>query len=219
MIQDRDLNRLLNQARVKLPGSSDAGLKAELWDTLDEFIGDSNCWQEWITVNVVPNEQDYMITPAHGGMILRLVAVFDPNRIGLPSVMQHVFPPSAKLHLVWPQNINMTAKAHVVKNIILPNTKDEVPDAPDWLLPLYTLRVEDGLVGRMMAQPGKSYSNDKRSDYHLKRFRDGIVIAKTAAMRANLFGGQSWRYPGNFRTTTQRGGVSTPFPTDQGWGN
>jgi len=219
MIAERDYDRVISQAHVKLTGASEAGLKSELFDVLSEFIGDSNCWTEWVTVNVVPNEQNYRITPTEGGMVKRLVAVFDSNKIGLPAMLPKVEPPSAILHLEWPQNINITAKAYIIKDLILPNSKKDIPDAPEWLFPMYGRYILDGLLGNSMNQSAKSYSNPKQSDYHLKRFRVGIAMAKTATLRSNLFGGQAWRFPGQFRTSSQRGGVSTPFPTDQGWGN
>jgi hypothetical protein len=218
MIADRDFERVISQAKIKLTGASEAGLKAGMFDVLNEFIGDSNCWTEWLTVNIVPNVQDYRITPKEGGMVKRLVAVFDANKIGLPAMLPKMEPPSAVLHLEWPQNINIVAKAYVVKDLVLPTGRKDIPDAPDWLFPMYGRYILEGILGHSMNEPAKSYSNQAQSGYHLKRFRDGIAMAKTATMRANLFGGQAWRFPGQFRTTSQRGGVSTPFPTDQGWG-
>jgi hypothetical protein len=217
-IQSRDFERLMNQARIKLPGASDGGLKGELFDTLNEFVGDSNIWDEWIEVQIVPSIKEYLLTPIHGGMITRLVTMLDPNHIVLPASLPDFRPPSAALHLVWPQSNAMTAHALVVKNITLPNSKDEIPDAPEWLLPLYATKVLDGLLGRMMMQPNKSYSNDTQGTYHQKRFRDGIAVAKTAKARGNLLGGQSWRFPNQMRTNSQRGGVSTPFPQPSSWG-
>lgn len=217
-IKTTDFERMMNQARVKLPGASDAGLKGELFDTLNEFIGDSNVWDEWINVPIVPHEHDYVLTPIHGGMITRLVTIFDHNKIVLPADLPTFEPPSARLHLVWPQSNAITAHALVTKQIVLPNNKEDIPDAPAWLLPLYANKVLDGLLGRMMMQPNKSYSDDTKATYHLKRFRDAIAVTKTAKARGNLQGGQSWRFPTQMRTFSQRGGVSTPFPTPTSWG-
>ena len=217
-IQERDFERMMNQARIKLPGSSDAGLKGELFDAIKEFVDDSNIWDEWIDVAIVPQTRDYSIVPSHGGMITRLVTVLDPNCITLPAFLPHIRPPGAILQLVWPQNNPYTAKALVTKQVTLPTTRGDVPDAPDWLLPMYEQQILDGLLGRMMTQQSKSYSNETQGTYHLKRFRDGIQVAKTAKARGNVQGGQAWRFPRQFRTNSQRGGVSTPFPTPSSWG-
>ena len=37
-IQKRDFDRLMNQARTKLTGASEAGLKGELFDVITEFF-------------------------------------------------------------------------------------------------------------------------------------------------------------------------------------
>lgn len=216
-IDKKDFERLMNLARTKLPGASDAGMKMELFDVINEFLADSNSWTENLDVPVVASTQDYDLEPQNGGLILRLVAVFDKNRVGLPSVLSELHPPGAKLHLVWPQNTSFTAKAVVIKNIILPTTRDEVPNAPTWLLPVYERVIIDGLLGKMMGQQTKSYTNGTLSAFHLQKFRSGIVTARVAAERANIYGGQSWRFPSTFRTQSQRGGVSTPFPSSTSW--
>ena len=217
MMNEQDVDRLLNLARTELVGASDAGIKAQLYDVCREFFKDSNSWYEHIKLSVIANERHYRITPADGGMILRLAAVFDNNKIALAAILPHLDPPSAELELVYPQNISFTARVVVTKQIVEPTTDDMLPDAPRWLLPVYHETILDGVLGKMMGQSTKSYSNDTLSTYHLRRFRDGIMQARVASERANLYGGQSWRYPNSYRTTSQRGGVSTPFPRPTGW--
>lgn len=217
MIRDQDYEQMMNQARVKLTGSSEAGLKGELYDTIKEFLRDSNTWIEWVTLNIVTPEQNYRVTPAQGGMFIRLAVIHDKNWIAMPALMEHTSPPGAIIHLVWPQNVNMQAHAMLIKNLVLPTTRHDIPDAPDWLLPMYETAILDGLLGRMMTQQNKSYSDTTTGQYHLKRFRDGIQVARVAATRSNLYGGQAWRYPASFRQSSQRGGVSTPFPSPSSW--
>ena len=217
MMDQQDVTRLLNLARTELVGASDAGIKAQLYDVCREFFKDSNSWYEHIKLSVIANERHYRITPADGGMILRLAAAFDNNKIALAAILPHLDPPSAELELVYPQNISFTARVVVTKQIVEPTTDDMLPDAPRWLLPVYHETILDGVLGKMMGQSTKSYSNDTLSTYHLRRFRDGIMQARVASERANLYGGQSWRYPNSYRTTSQRGGVSTPFPRPTGW--
>jgi hypothetical protein len=217
-IQDRDFDRLMNQARVKLPGVSDEGLKGELFDVINEFFDVSNAWFEWVQIPIVAGNQLYALNPVQGGMFIRLVCIFDPNKIALPAHMAGINPPGANIWLTWPQNISFTANGMFIKNVILPNSRDNIPDAPGWLLPMYERYILAGLLGNMMAQPSKGYTNPMQSQYHLKRFRDGMAMVKTAVARSNLVGGQSWRFPSQFRSNSQRGGVSTPFPSSSGWG-
>ena len=222
-IRKDDFERLMNQARVKLTGASEAGLKGELFDVINEFFQDSNCWVESIALTIVTGIQNYTLIPQQGGLILRLVGVYDNNQITYPAFLEDTGPsgaslfPGGNLHLVWPQQQNIPVQVPVTKTIILPNTREEIPNAPDWLFPKWGLKILDGLLGKMMTQPNKSYSDDTKGTYHLKRFRDGIQIARVAAMRSNLYGGQAWRFPTTFRQSSQRGSVSTAFPAPTSW--
>ena len=212
MIKNADFERIMNSARVHLTGASDLGIIGELFDTINEFLDGSNAWFEWMPLPIGANNQSYQIYPQHGGMIIRLVCLFDANRIPIPAHMAEITPPGGRIHLVYPQNLSQTGQLMVVKNVVLPNGRDEIPDAPDWLLPMYERYILEGLLGRMMTQPGKSYSNDQKSIYHLKKFRDGIATTKTAVARSNLLGAQAWYFPRNFRSRSQIGGMGTPFP-------
>ncbi len=108
MMNERDVDRLLNLARTELVGASDAGIKAQLYDVCREFFKDSNSWYEHISVSIISGQRHYRITPAEGGMILRLAAVWDNNRIPLSAILPHLDPPSAELELVYPQNTNFS---------------------------------------------------------------------------------------------------------------
>lgn len=203
---------LMNQARIKLPGSSDSGIKLELYDVMKEFLADSHAWTEDITFTAAPNVLLYTLLPQFGGQIISLVGVWDDKFIPIPAFM----PDFGTIRIVnqastTPNQPLWTAR--VVKNITLPTTKDDVPVGPDWLLTVYSVHILDGLLGKMMGQQAKSFSNDKMAAYHLKRFRTGIQIARTAALRQNTTGAQEWAFPRGWTTSTQRGGVSTAWPT------
>ena len=211
-INKLDFDQFMNQARIKLTGASDAGIKAELYDTLREFFEDSNCWTELLDVNVQVGVRDYLLNPLQGGMIIRLVSVIDKSFFPIAAFM----PVLGTLTLLnapsqtSPPGNPYTVK--VVETVKLPTTKDMIPIIPDWVFPMYGIHILDGLLGRMMSQPNKSFSNATMAVYHLKRFRTGIQIARTAAQRENLVGAQSWAFPNNFRTEGQRGGVVTAWP-------
>lgn len=235
-IQDRDFERLMNQVRVQLPGSSDAGIKGVMFDVINEFFDVSNAWTEWVALGIQTNVQAYAVYPQYGGMFVRLVSVFDSNQVPLPASIiidnlqpvptlplpptTFVPPPGALLLLTFPQNTAMQGSALFIKNIVLPNSRDEIPDAPSWLFPRYARYITEGVVGTLQLQKSKPYydMSPTGAPFHLKKFRDGMAMAKVATMRSNLFGGQSWRYPGQWRSNSQRGGVSTPFPTPSGQG-
>lgn len=201
MIAKQDLDQLMNQLRVKLVGASDAGLKAQLYDVCTEFFRDSLSWYEIIPFTAQPNIVDYSVTPTEG-MIIQLAAVVNGDGSLCSASMFDV----GTVHLANAPNESQTLYATVIKTVGLPNTNDMVPMAPDWLLPQWHLEIQSGVLGNMMLQTDKSYSDRAGALYHLKRFRDGIAQARARTLRANTQGTQAWRFPGSFATNTQRGG-------------
>ncbi len=208
-LHENDFNRFMDMARIKLTGASDAGIKAELFDVLHEFFSDSGSWTEMLTIQIVPGITTYALTPQKGGKIIRLIGVWDPNQIPQEAFM----PEFGVLQLVYPTNLANPYTVAVEKQVVLPTARDGVPDAPTWVLQVYERTVLDGVLGKMMGQQNKSYSNDTLSTYHLRRFRDGIQMARVATQRQNTKGAQAWAYPRQYRTSTQRGGISTANPT------
>lgn len=198
-----DFEYTFAQAQVQLPGSTDAAIQHELYDTLREFFNDSSSWVEDISVQIVPEVVTYQLVPTEG-QIIRLMGVSDQNGIKQPAIM----PCLGTIILRYPYSQASTFTASVVKNVIQPTSDDFYPVAPDWLLPVWGTGILDGLLGRMMSHKGKPYADEKESMYHLSRYRDAIARARTATTRANTFGAQAWIYPQDWKITSQRGGVS-----------
>jgi hypothetical protein len=210
----------VNQVRVKLPGSSDAGIKAETFDAIREFLKDSDAWTETLTIPILvatsTNEnRTYTMIPQHGGNIIRLVGVWDPNLVPIPAFMPFADEDGKGVQLVLVNSVNTAQdfSVSVAKNIALPAGKDDVPIAPSWLFTHFGSYIQDGVLGRMMGQLAKSYSNSTSSVYHLRRFRDGIAQAKSQTRKQNTFGAQAWSFPQGFAAGGQRGGVSTANPS------
>lgn len=209
----RELEQFITLAHIRLPGASNSGIKAELYDVLKEFFTDSNCWQEDIQFTPLATVTDYALAPREDGQIIRLIGTWDDKGIPVPAFMRD-FGTVKLLHA--PQNSGTaTTKwfSRVIKTVTLPTTKDDVPIAPGWTLQVHSVSILDGLLGKMMSQQQKSYANTTSAAYHLKRFRTGIQMARTAALRANNVGAQAWSYPRGWSANSQRGGVSTAWPT------
>ena len=218
-INRTDFEQLMNQARVKLVGASDAGLKAELYDVLTDFFNDSSCWTQIVTVPYIANQRDYPVFVPEG-QIIRLNGVSDwgtivpippgslipagtPAPLFVPALMPYI-------GLLSVKNIPNSAgyyQAEFVTNVALPTDKHMMPSAPDWVLPLWHTAILDGILGKMMTSPNKTYSSEKQGVYHLKRFRDGIARARITKLKANTVGAQAWRFPQQFRSISQQSGV------------
>lgn len=215
-IAKQDFDQLMNQARVTLVGSSDAGLKAAFYDVCTEFLNDSSVWTQDVQVNAIPTRREYPLQ-VNEGQIIRLVGVSQaPNTLNgqpifIPALMNEV----GTLLLAQAPQTAATYAAQVVTNVALPVGRDQVPIGPDWLLPIWHVGLLDGLLGKMMIQPNKSYTDKQQGAYHLKRFRDAIARARVSKLRANTNGAQAWRFPQQFRTTNQRGGIPSVGSTNE----
>lgn len=212
-IAQQDWDQLLNQAKIKLNGSSDAALKGELYDVLSEFFNDSRCWLEAIRFNVVTDTTAYPVTPDEG-QIIGLVGVVDSQQTPQGALMPNVgtiilsaIPNIAQAPLYY--------YAIVSKTVKLPTGRDQMVIGPDWALPLWHVGILDGLLGKMHSQPLKPYTSKDLSAYHLKRFRVAISQARAAALRQHTMGAQAWRFPQTFATGSQQGGVPGFAGTDR----
>jgi len=220
-----DVEHTLNTLRIELPGASDHGIKQTLWNVIKEFLQDSNSWIEHQHLNVIANKQHYSIVPRDAGQIIRLQGVWDGFRNPINATMAQL----GILHVH--EKIQVTSVPTTpgqplvfsaqnpwlivfVKNIVQPTTKDELPICPKFVLGVYSTYIEAGVMGRMMNQPNKSYSNPAMAKDHLARFKDGINVARNDTFNQNVQGGQRWRYPQQFYTRNQRQGVSTAWPLE-----
>ena len=196
--------KVFGQAKVALQGASDIELKVQLFDVLEDFFDNSNCWREVIPLAVIPNTLDYPIYPTEGGRILRLYGVLDQNNVQQQAVMSKI----GTVTFLYPYNNTQPMSAIVVKTVTDPLCCFP-PGIPDWLLPAFGRGITHGLIGFMMLQPGQSYSNIQMANFHIQKFRDSWAHARTAMMKMATVGAQTWMFPQQFRTFSQKGGVST----------
>ena len=223
-ISKDEFERFMNQARIGLPGASDAGIKQQLYDVLDDFCENSGAWQETLSVPILPGTTSggmstnvtYTLTPAKEGYIIRLVGVWDPNVIPQPAFIPTFDggPDSVgPLVLVNPVNTAQTFTVTVAKTVKTTTTRENIPIFSDTLFKRYHRYILEGVLGAMRAQPNVPYSNQALAQQNQQRFRTGVSMARVQVQRQNTLGAQAWSFPQTFRTRGQRGGVSTANPT------
>lgn len=195
--------KLVGQANVILAGASDAELRVQLFDVLQEFFDGSNCWREAISFTVIPESLEYQLMPL-AGRVLRLLAVIDQNSVTQAAVM----PTIGTVQILFPVSVPQQMTAVVIKSVTDP-FQCFPPHIPDWVLPAHGLGILHGLIGTMMMQPGQSYSNQQMGAFYWGKFRGAIAHARVATMKANAVGAQAWAFPQQFSVRGQRGGVST----------
>lgn len=186
-----ELTRLLNKVQMRLPGALDSAVKIELFDVLDEFFKGSNIWTEDIDVDVDDTTDTYDVVPTDDGQINRLIGIVNSDSV--PVYGDMAIPGTLILRNTPSQEETFTVK--VALTVVDPVRTDGWAMFPDWIMLKYGADFAEGVLGKMMSQPNKPYTNERLAIYHLRRWQGAIATARSEARRANVFRGQSWRFP------------------------
>lgn len=213
MSHTASLIRLIDTARLHLPGALEGVLRMELFNVTKKFLQRTNAWQDTVTIDVIPAVYDYPLPASqNGAFINRLIwlegprsNVNDPDS-GPPRDGFMTTPGFGQetLRIPNPPGANEVWYAHVAMCIADPTDADGVAYAPEWIYDKYQDVLLDGLLERMMAQPAKPYSNTQGVLLHGRRFQSGMSTARAEAAHRFTFGGNSWRYPRPYRASSQR---------------
>lgn len=197
-----DMNRLMDHARIRLPGALDAAIQMELFAVMNEFFQTSNIWYEDIKFAVTPTSDSYIDNPEaytydvipEQGTITRLMGIIDSQ--GRPQ--QGYMPTLGQVILSFSPNTADTYSARVALTVSDPVTRDGYPEFPDWIMDKYGNDILEGVLSRMMSQIAKPYSSPQMAQYHGKLFKQAVSQAKVEASHQNVYRGQSWRFPQTF---------------------
>jgi hypothetical protein len=200
MTASLDMVRLMNNARVHLPGAIDANLQLELFNVLNDFLQNSNVWQTTIPVPVVVGTSTYTLAPVTSASISRLVAFKNSATLDVPATM--AVPGTLVLNTIPSQSD--ASVATVALTVDDPLDTDGNPIFPAWILNKYNTGILDGLIARMMMQPAKPYTNAQLAIFRMKKFIAAVSQAKFEALHANLNNGQTWRFPQSFNSRHAR---------------
>lgn len=197
-----DMNRLIDNARIRLPGALDTAIQFELFSVMNDFFQKSNIWYEDIQFTANPTTETYIENPdaftyqlvPESGTITRLMTVV--NSMGY--AQRAYMPTLGYLILDRAPATADTYTARVALTVTDPITRDGYPQFPDWILNKYGNDILDGILGRMMGQIAKPYSSPTMATYHLKKFEGAISQAKVEASHQNVYRGQNWKFPQTF---------------------
>lgn len=196
----QDIERFMNTARVRLPGATESALQLELFNVMDDFFKGSNLWQEDIDFTVVGNSPSgtvYYITPTGPCIIDKLMwcyGVPDTNEIRGIQIKASMQIPG-ELVLYTQPNTDERYRVTVALTVADPTQRDGYVTFPKWVLDKYRTVLLDGLLGKMMSQPAKPFTDKQLSVYHLRRFKSGISEARVEGQRNNVYRSQAWRFP------------------------
>lgn len=190
-----DITRLMKNLRVQLPGAIDDAIKLEAYNALNDFFQGSNIWREDISVPVVAGETNYDLTPSGPATVVRLMALQDGNSIPVSGTLDLI---TGELALSLEPSTDSTYTAQVSLTINDPLDREDYPVFPSWVLNLYMNDIISGVLGRMMAQPAKPYSNANLAVVHTRSFMSAVSLARAEANRRFTYGAQRWRFPQSF---------------------
>lgn len=189
--------RFMQNVRTHAPGALDDVIQMELYNTLKEFFSGSDVWKDTSSLAVTTATKSYTITPTDTtGLINRLVRVADANDVDVAATMEI---PGTLVLNQFPSN-NQTYSVTISLSAIDPADSNNYPQFPTWVADKYDTCLMDGTIGRMLAQPAKTYTNQQLAIYHLRRFRSLHAQARAESLHKNLGRGQTWAFPQNFKT-------------------
>jgi hypothetical protein len=188
------LDRLMSNVSTHLPGATPAVIQLELFNVLSDFFQNSNIWQEDIpfavrAADTVPTT--YYVEQESLASIVRLLWMVDSS--SLPKFGTMATP--GEIVLLNQPSQDDTYTATVALTINDPVGADGFPEFPDWIVNKYSTGLIDGVVGRMMAQPAKPYTNMQLAGVRTRSFRSCVATAKAEALHMNVNNAQSWRFP------------------------
>ena len=205
-----DVTRFMNSVRSRLTGAIDAVIQQELFTVMDDFFKGSNTWQQNIEITIPgmdPSGTIYYLTSDTPSVIDKLMWAFEkPHSVDFsrgPQIgcaMQ--IPGSITLDLQ--PNSPTTYIFTVALTVQDPLTRDGYVTFPAWVLAKYRNTIMDGVLGRMMSQPSKPYTNNQMAVFHMRKFNIGVAHARVEMTRNNKYRQQAWSFPG-FARGSQRG--------------
>jgi hypothetical protein len=193
-----DLGALLEHAQVRLPGALPETIKLELDALMNDFCDATNVWNLGIPFTTQPNVTDYELT-VNNGLINRVLNVVGADNRVMPATFQ------------MPDTLSLvhtpTSEQELTVNVGLIPDNSSPLEVPCWIYAQYRNCLLDGVIGRMMSQTSKPYSNDKAAVFHLRNYAKGAQQAKNDVLHQFMFRGQGWMFPQSIRTRNQRGWI------------
>lgn len=196
-------NRLFDAAKLRLPGALDAALFIELFTVCEEFLRETSAWKELLPFTATPATDPYITAPEQytfpltlpaGAAAIHLLGVYDADQHRHAASM----PVPGTIVMETPPAVSTIYHAYVALGVAFPTQVDGYPEMPDWIMEREWPCFLDGLLFRMMSQPGKPYTSAQAATSHGRRFQSRKAQARVEAMRSNLYGAQNWTFPQTF---------------------
>lgn len=208
MAMNSSFARFYADGLMHAPAALQSAMQAELFACLRDFCQFTNVWQEDVSVNVSSASLIYTLTLTEGKATHRLLNLYDGTDIDKRWVWPATMPTPGVLRL----SRAITGSATLAWTATLgiypldPIDSDGNPVFPSWILDKYFDALFSGMLARMMAQPGKPWSNTRVASFHYRKYMGGRGLCAAEVQRANTQNAQAWSYPtGNAVYGRQKG--------------
>jgi hypothetical protein len=185
-------DRLINAARVQLPGATDPAIAAELYATVDEACREGFIWRETINVPFVAGQATYDITPADTA-IVQVLAVSHPT-ISMSNVTSEFGSVTLPFEVTGAHAADQPFSVVAVLTPSLDATDIE-SFLPQDMWTTHHRLLFSGVISRMMLQPAKPFSNPQLAVGHRRMFLQLLADARRNAKTDRTPGAQLWRFP------------------------
>lgn len=196
MPQAAIIERILKDVRGQTPGALMDAIRAELFNTMSDFLVFTNIWTEEFDIAVNSTDLSYTVTPVEGGRLLLLLNLYDSEDL--------LKQPVARCQMRVPGQItfwrappdNTTWVAVISKSVVTTVDADGNPDdVPDWIWERYYDVLLAGTLQRMFGQGGKPYTNPQGMAYWGRVYLSGKSQARVANIKANVQNQQVAGFP------------------------
>jgi hypothetical protein len=194
-------DRIMSDARIRLPGAIDETMKIELFSLLDEFFRRTMLWQEDIPIGVVTTKKTYEIDSNEWIATIHEL-LYVQNKDAIPIIASMEVAGELLLHTYPSEDQIYTVRVALALADALDD--DGYPQVPQWIVTKYHEAFKDGLLSHMAMQPAKPYYNEKLAQYHGLRFRSAMSAAFADMKQRNVFDASGWVFPQQFATSRRQ---------------
>ena len=184
-----DMRRLMDNLLLRLPGAVESVVRLEVFNTLDEFCRETNCWWYRQELQLQPQQT---VVPIFAPMNAETVRIMSLTHNGVP--LRGAMRALELTLLVAPQK---GIEIELVTSLA-PSSSTEYEDPP-WVPAEIWKRhykaILDGTLARMMSQPAKPYSSMQTAAVHAVQFRTAKNDARSEVDRSFIYDAQNWQYP------------------------
>ncbi|EIZ87154.1 hypothetical protein WYO_0191 [Methylobacterium sp. GXF4] len=185
--------RLLGSIRSRLPGAKDSQTRLALFDMLQDACQRGRIWTEVVPFRLVPGKQMFSISQP-GARIVMLINAQHPT-LGMEAIQY-----SEEKVAIRTDIATLDPADYLYLTLALAPSLDVDLENPQMWMPAdifsskYTLLLH-GVLGAMMLQTAKPYSNTSLGQYHTQIYSRELNSAPLTDRDGGLPTRQRWRFP------------------------